>query len=161
LTRIRLSHRATRALERLEDALEATHRDGVLLALAVQLAPRVISLRIFAHARIVRWIGFLHQTTSIENSVLRVAMLFHCSHRAIHPHSAALQHEAEESDDTKVFQTDREIRGKGNMSRQELTALDGRELMMWEGGGDGAGGGLENLTSTIRGKTVWRGISSP
>jgi hypothetical protein len=53
--------------------------------------------------------------------------------------------DAEESDDTRVFQTDREIRGRGQMSRQELQNLDGRELMMWEGGGDGAGEAM-NLT---------------
>merc|ERR1719421_1881641 len=54
--------------------------------------------------------------------------------------------EADEAEGPAVFQTDREIRqGKGAMSRQELQNLDGRELMMWEGGGDGAGDDM-NLT---------------
>jgi hypothetical protein len=55
--------------------------------------------------------------------------------------------ETDESEDTKVFQTDGEIRkGKGRMTGQELSALDGRELTMWEGGGDEADSGLENMT---------------
>jgi hypothetical protein len=51
--------------------------------------------------------------------------------------------EAEESDDSRVFQTDREIRGKGNSrSGKDLASLDGRELTMWDGAEDGGPGDM-------------------